>query len=389
MNKEQNTLDILDILLFITQWKRFLIFQFISVFVISYIIIYFFITPQYDASTLIIPTQQDQITGIGSFLKNFSGLPLGLNSFSQNTEVERYKTIIYSRTNLDIIVKRFNLLKDYHLSSMEKAEKYLKDNIQIDDTKDDALLIKVRASSPEKASDMANFIVEQLNQTVINLNIRKSKENKIFLGDRYEEIRINLKNAEDSLKYFQTKNNMFELENQSKATIEEYSKLESELARKQIELTVMKQILGKDIPEVQYQETAVREFKDKIDKIQEGKDNNPILIPLKSLPDKGVKYLRYLRDVKIYSTMLEYIIPLYEQAKFDEQKEIPIIQIIDHAVPPEKKSYPSRVLFSLLITFSSIFIVILLIVLKEMIQNSSNPKLILIKKELSFFKKKQ
>ncbi|HQF41978.1 MAG TPA: Wzz/FepE/Etk N-terminal domain-containing protein, partial [Ignavibacteriaceae bacterium] len=332
MNNEQNRIDILDILLFIAQWKKFLIFQFIGVFILSYIVIYFFITPQYDATTLIIPSKQDQVTGFGSFLKNLSGLPLGLSSFSQSSDVERYKTIIYSRTNLDRIIKQFDLLKDYNLSSMEKAEKELKENIWVEDTKDDALTIKVRANSPNKAAQMANFIVEQLNQTVIDLNIRKSRENKVFLGDRYEEIKINLKNAEDSLKHFQKSSNLFELENQSKATIEEYSKLEAELARKQIELTVMKQILGNDVPEVRNQEIAVKEFKDKIDKIKAGKENNPILIPIKSLPDKGVKYLRYLRDVKIYTTMLEYIIPLYEQAKFDEQKQIPIIQIIDYAV---------------------------------------------------------
>ena len=151
----------------------------------------------------------------------------------------------------------------------------------------------------------------------------------------------------------------------------------------------MKQILGNDVPEVRNQEIAVKEFKDKIDKIKAGKENNPILIPIKSLPDKGVKYLRYLRDVKIYTTMLEYIIPLYEQAKFDEQKQIPIIQIIDYAVAPEKKSYPFRVLFSLIITFSSIFIVILLIILREKIRRSKNPKLIQIKEELYLSKKKQ
>ncbi|HQI40844.1 MAG: hypothetical protein B6D44_04605 [Ignavibacteriales bacterium UTCHB2] len=389
MNNEQNRIDILDILLFIAQWKKFLIFQFIGVFILSYIVIYFFITPQYDATTLIIPSKQDQVTGFGSFLKNLSGLPLGLSSFSQSSDVERYKTIIYSRTNLDRIIKQFDLLKDYNLSSMEKAEKELKENIWVEDTKDDALTIKVRANSPNKAAQMANFIVEQLNQTVIDLNIRKSRENKVFLGDRYEEIKINLKNAEDSLKHFQKSSNLFELENQSKATIEEYSKLEAELARKQIELTVMKQILGNDVPEVRNQEIAVKEFKDKIDKIKAGKENNPILIPIKSLPDKGVKYLRYLRDVKIYTTMLEYIIPLYEQAKFDEQKQIPIIQIIDYAVAPEKKSYPFRVLFSLIITFSSIFIVILLIILREKIRRSKNPKLIQIKEELYLSKKKQ
>lgn len=389
MHNENKKLDILDLFLIIAKWKRFLIIQFLIILFLSYVLIYFFIPPQYDSSTLIIPSQQDQIGGIGSLLKNFSGLPLGLNNLAQGPDIERYKTIIYSRTNLDSVIKEFDLLKDYSLTSIEKAEKRLKESINVDETRDDALLIKVRASSPIKAAKMANFIVDQLNGAMINLNVRKAKENKLFLGDRYEEIKTNLKNAEDSLKHFQMKNKLFELENQSKATIEEYSKLESELATKQVALTVLKQVLGENSPEVKNQEIAVKEFKNKVEKIQSGKDNNPILIPLNSLPEKGVKYLRYYRDVKIYTSMLEYIIPLYEQAKFDEQKEIPIIQVVDKAVPPEKKSYPSRVLFSFIIGVCSLLVVILIIIIKEILKNSENPKIISLKKELSFFNKRK
>ena len=87
--------------------------------------------------------------------------------------------------------------------------------------------------------------------------------------------------------------------------------------------------------------------------------------------------------------MLEFIIPLYEQAKFDEQKEVPILQVIDYGVPPEKKSYPSRVLFSLIITFASLLIVFLIILIREILQNSDNPKIAMLRKEMRLIKKKE
>ena len=87
--------------------------------------------------------------------------------------------------------------------------------------------------------------------------------------------------------------------------------------------------------------------------------------------------------------MLEFIIPLYEQAKFDEQKEIPILQVIDYGVPPEKKSYPSRVLFAVIITISSILFFLFYIIIKEILHKSTDPKIAMIKKELKVFKSKE
>ena len=388
MDAEKRGLDILDFFLIAAKLKKILVILAITIFIISYILIYFFIPPQYDSTALIIPSQQEQFGGISSLLKNVGSLPMGIGNISQNNDIEMYKTIIYSSTNLNKVIEKFDLLKDYDLTSKEKAKKILTKNITADETDENAFLIKVRASAPQKAAEMTNYLVDQLNETVINLNVRKARDNRIFLSERYNEIKENLKNAEDSLRYFQKKSGVLEVENQTKATIEEYSKMESELATKQIELTVLKEIMGENAPQVKNQSIVVREFKKSLENLQSGKIINPLLMSLNSLPDKAVKYLRYYRDVKIYTSMLEFIIPLYEQAKFDEQKEIPILQVIDYGVPPEKKSFPSRVLFSFIITISSILFFLLYIIIKEILQKSTDPKIAMIKKELKVFKSK-
>jgi hypothetical protein len=87
--------------------------------------------------------------------------------------------------------------------------------------------------------------------------------------------------------------------------------------------------------------------------------------------------------------MLEYIIPVYEQAKFDEIKEIPVLQVIDKAVPAEIKSYPPRLLFSLIITFIIIMLTASVLFIKERILTSENPKLIFIRKEIFKFRTKK
>ena len=389
MSEDKRGIDILDYFLIILKWKKFLSFLAIIIFILSYLYIYFFITPQYDSTALLLPTKQGQLGGFSSLLKSFGNLPIGLGDLGESSSMDRFKTIIYSRTNLDDIIKKFNLLDDYNLESMEKAEKQLIDNIKTEVTKEDAFSITVRAISPERSSEMVNYIVGKLNTSYVDLNVRKSKDNRIFLESRYNEIKENLRIAEDSLKSYQKKSGVFIAEDQIKATIEEYAKLDAQLAQKQIELNVIEQLYAKNSSQVNSHKITVDEFTKKIKELKTNEDNNTLLLSLKSLPNKAIIYLRLYRNVKIQESMLEFIIPIYEQAKFEEQKEIPILQIIDNGVPPEKKSYPPRVLFSLLITFILLLIIYLYLLIQEIFQNSTNPKVSMIRSELRLFNKKK
>lgn len=62
----------------------------------------------------------------------------------------------------------------------------------------------------------------------------------------------------------------------------------------------------------------------------------------------------------IQQKILEYVIPLLEQAKVDEQKNIPATLVLDKAVPAERKSKPQRVLIVALATFF-VFVISILI----------------------------
>ncbi|BDQ04190.1 Wzz/FepE/Etk N-terminal domain-containing protein [Ignavibacterium sp.] len=380
MEKQKLSFDLLDYLLVILKWKKVLIIISIIVLVLSYISIYLFIPPEYDSTSLIIPSQQEQFGGISSFLKNIGNLPIGLGGFSKNDVIDKYKTIIYSRTTLDKIIAEFNLLSDYNLESLENARKVLKDKIKADETPENAFSIKVRAYDPEKSAQINNFIIDELNSKIIELNIQKAKDNRIFLEERYGEIKNNLKQAEDSLNSFQKKFGIFEAEEQTKKTVEEFAKMEAELANKKIELKILEKIYGENAPQVLAHSISVDEFQKSYEKFKSGKEKSQLLLSLKSIPDKSLEYFRLYRNVKIYTAILEFIIPLYEQAKFEEQKEMPVLQVIDKAIPPEKKAYPPRILFSILITLSSVLLVFFILVFKELLKNSTNPKILELKK---------
>jgi capsule polysaccharide export protein KpsE/RkpR len=388
-NIENRGLEMIDYLLIIVKWKKFLIVLAITVAVLTYLGIYFLIPPKYDATAVIVPSEQDQIGGITSLLKSFSNLPVSIPGLKKSTGTDIYKTIIYSRTLIEKLIQKFGLYKEYGYDTMEETIKEAKNNIFADETKENAYEITVRASSPEKAAEMSNYLVDQLNQTIIEMDVRKSKENKEFLANRYIEIKNNLKMSEDSLTLFQQQTGILMAEDQTKASIEEYTKLEADLATKQIELSIVQKLYGQDSPQAYNSKISVTEFENKLNEIKAGTDGNDLFLAIKNLPSKGMNYLRRYRDVKINQAMLEFIIPLYEQARFEEQKNIPFLQIIDHAKAPEKKAYPKRFTITLVITAIIMFIMIFVVILREVVGNSDDPKVKFVWNNLFSFRTKK
>ncbi|MCW8805854.1 MAG: Wzz/FepE/Etk N-terminal domain-containing protein [Ignavibacteriaceae bacterium] len=387
---EYRGFDLLDYFVLIVKWKRVLLVQFLVTVSAAYLLIYFLLPPQYDSMATIVAVEDQNLNPISSITKSMGNLPfasLGLGQFSASEKYDLFNTIILSRTNLEKVIRKFDLMEDYGSESLEKSVKALKANINLDVTTEMAYEIEVRASSPEKSVEMTNFLLDEVNSSVIDLNVRKSKENREFLERRYKEISANLAAAEDSLMLFQKKSGILEAENQIKATVELFANLESEVALKEIELAVLEKIYGKNASQTLNARINFEEFRNELNMLSKTGKKESAIVPLSTLPKNAMQYFRYFRDVEINQAMLEFIIPLYEQARFEEVKDVPVIQVIDYPSLPEKKAYPPRTIYALLISIFVVFFTSIILLFKENLENSQNPKLKFIKKELFKFSK--
>ncbi len=385
---EYRGFDILDILVFIIRRKRILSVLFFSSLVFSYIVIYFVIEEQYEATATIIPSEDDG-SGLGGMLKGLKGLPINLgSSSSMKTEINRYNTIIFSRTTLVEIIQKFNLYKVYNIDTtnkeyQEKAIKRIKKEIITKETDDDAFEITARSDNPTRAADITNFIVETLNNKIIQLKVSKSKGNRIFLEKRVAEISSELHSSEDSLRKYQESSGLLDVKSQLPELMTVYSTLESDLMSKKLKRNVLENLFDKQSPEVKNLNMEINEYQKKLDDLRSKGERGSLMIAMKSLPNTTLEYLRRYRQVQINSTLLEFIIPLYEQAKIEEKKDYPILQIIDNAVPPAKKNWPPRTLFALLGACFTTCSFLVFTLLNGIVERSANPKIIFLRQELS------
>jgi tyrosine-protein kinase Etk/Wzc len=88
------------------------------------------------------------------------------------------------------------------------------------------------------------------------------------------------------------------------------------------------------------------------------------------LPELGLEMARLFREVEIQTRLLAFLLPQYEQAKIQEVRDTPTVQIIDPAVPPQLKYAPKRLFIVLGAFFSSLLIGMILTLNLESIQQA-------------------
>jgi uncharacterized protein involved in exopolysaccharide biosynthesis len=81
--------------------------------------------------------------------------------------------------------------------------------------------------------------------------------------------------------------------------------------------------------------------------------------------EEGMQYLRSYRDLKYHETVFELLAKELEIAKLDEAREGEIVQLVDAAVIPDKKSSPHRTLIVIGMTILSFFVAVFWVTVGE------------------------
>ena len=72
--------------------------------------------------------------------------------------------------------------------------------------------------------------------------------------------------------------------------------------------------------------------------------------------------MRLQRELEIQNELFKFLTMEYEEAKIEEAKDIPTVQVLDKAKIPERKSRPRRVLLVISIFLANIILNVLYII---------------------------
>jgi len=353
--------------------RKFFILKFVGIAAISSIIAVLLLSNTYTGNAKILPPQQSQSMGAMAALSQqlgplaaLAGQGMGLRNPS-----DVYVAMLRSDTVANGLIDRFSLMNVYKKKLRIDARRRLADQTEIMAGKDGVISISVDDRSPQRAADLANAYVEALEKLTKTLNITEAGKRRLFFEREVRMENDDLANAEVALKLTQEKTGLILLDSQSKAMIESVTSLRAGIAAQEVKVQAMRSFATAENPDLVLAEQELSTMRAQLDRLGRGQGKRSIAdVPIENVPTVGLEYLRKLRDVKYHEALFTLLAKQYEAAKIDEARDALIVQQMDKAMPPERKSGPHRLLIVLSVTILALLAAVLVANFMETIERA-------------------
>ena len=185
----------------------------------------------------------------------------------------------------------------------------------------------------------------------------------------------NLTKAEETLRTFSEKNSVLQIDTQTRGAIEYIARLRGEVDAKEVQIQVLRQQATPFNYDVVRLETESKGLKEKLRaaETQYGDCVSDVCLPSSKAPGIGLEYLRLFREAKFQESLYLLYIKLVETARMDMARNFAVVQVLDPAIPPQKRSN-KWLLPSILAGMITFFMMIFVAFGREYMQNMNNRK---------------
>ena len=361
----------LDVLVVLAKQKKYVVLLPIAAALAA--LVWGLLTPNvYTATTKIMPPQQNQSTAV-LMLSQLSSLAGGGGAGSAlKSPGEIYVGMLKSRTVADNIIGRFGLNARYGQDHQSATRRILASSSQITIGKDGIITIDAEDADPKLAAALANAYTDELLKLTQVLAVTEASQRRLFFEQQVQQARDSLSKAEVAARQALERGGLVKVDDQGRAMVATSARLRGQIAAKEVQIGAMRTFAADNNAELKI---ALEEFdalKRELAKIEGASGLRAVG---QAGGDKGMESLRLLRDVKYNETLFELLARQYEMAKIDEAKDSALVQVLDHAIVPDRKSKPKRLVIVIVATLVALFLGILLAFVHEAFSGmSSNPQ---------------
>ncbi|MGA2050816.1 MAG: Wzz/FepE/Etk N-terminal domain-containing protein [Terracidiphilus sp.] len=326
-------------------------------------VVFAFVLPiRYTATTRIMPPQQTQSSAsmIMSQLTSPGGGPLaalagsGLGLKNPN---DIYIGLLTSRPIADAIIQKFGLAKVYRAKDMTQARKELADYTEVTAEKNGFITISVTDKDMKRVAEMANAYTDQLRILTQTLAVTEASQRRLFYEDQLKHAKDALVAAELTFQLVQQQKGLVQLDAQAKAMIEGIGALRAQVAAKQVEVQALRSYSTERNPDVQLGESELSSLQAEEGRLEQANHSPGIAgLGLGNVPAAGLEYLRAAHELAYRQVLFDMLMKQYDAARLDEAKQAAIIQVVEPAIEPDRKSSPKRPLIVLLVALASVLV---------------------------------
>lgn len=333
--------------------------------------------------TTIMPPKQSETSGLSSILQNFAGsLPSGVSlSGSTNNQSYVLADILRSRSIAKYLINKLDLHNhpNYKNYTHNELIELLQENFKIEVEKTGLIVLHTKAetsffpSSKQKketkllAKQFAQEAIRGLDEIVRSRNTSAAKKSRLYIERELINYRQKSDSIDNLLEEFQRNNRVLKIDDQTQALVKQAIEVGLQLAKAEMELNVAKNEYSADNPYLKQLQNVVNQLRKQYEAVQKGglTGSDGFSIPFEKIPSLARQYANLYRDKKIIEQVITFLETQRHQEAIQENRDVPMVEVLDEAFIPDKQSAPNKKLMVLLALLLSLSFSIIYFSIKE------------------------
>ena len=351
--QQEDSIDLLQLGILLARGKRFIVLSGLGLAVVT-MVITLLMPPTFTGITKIMPPQKSSspLAQLGALSALAGGGGGAASALGLKNPDDLYIGLLQSNSVVDALIQKFNLENVYKKKKLSDMRKVLASNTTIKSEKSSLISISVEDHDPKRAAALANGYVEELHTLMGNLAVTEAGQRRLFFELQLEQEKNKLADAEVALAETERKTGIIQPAGQATATIMGIAQLRAQIAASQVQLQGLEASATEQNPEVVLLQTQISGLESQLADMEKGGAGlsgvqDDVEMPTSKIPTASLEYIRKMRDVKYHETLFTMLSRQYEIAKVDEAKAGEIIQVVDPAQVPDRKSWPPRAVLTI------------------------------------------
>jgi capsule polysaccharide export protein KpsE/RkpR len=287
-------------------------------------------------------------------LGGLAGTATGIKS-----PADQYIAFMKSVSVQDALIERFKQVEKYEAKLKTDARMALTGDVRITSGKDGLISVEVDNKDPKFAADLANAYVEELRHLLGRLAVTEAQQRRMFFEKQLQITKENLAKADLALKSSGINSSVLKI-NPSSA-LDAVARIKAGISVQEVKLGSMRNYLTENSPEFKQ---AINELGALKIQLAKAEKEEPAA-------QGASDYVARYREFKYQETMFELFAKQFELAKVDESREGAVIQVLDVAKPPERKTKPKKAMIAIIAALACGFALLIFVFVKSALKNAS------------------
>lgn len=287
----------------------------------------FLMPPWYRSTAMLLPPEETEQMGTGISVQRFLSRVPSLGAFSSYyTPADIFRAILSSRSVQEVVIRRYDLMKVYGKKSMEPTVKEFRSHCKVALAPDGTITVSVEDRSRERAAQMANTLVEELDRFNVERRNFQAKRTRIFLERRVAETDSLSRLAEAQLDAYQKRHHILAPLNLESQDLKPIAELMARKISLEMQLDVLLSYLSPS-------NERVIQTRSELDQLKRQIGNMPLV---------ESELGRQARIVRLYQQVYLLLNGQLEDARLRESMDVPTVTVLDPAMPSERRARPLR-----------------------------------------------